>query len=101
MKDQYNREVPNDLVLLENNWLAWLKEEEIKKISDLSWYEIAKQHFTRFIFVSATELEKCIDGLVDFCTPEDVTNCSQNEFEWNCIDQVLHRVGMKDGWYHS
>lgn len=101
MKDQYNNEVPSDLVLLENNWLEWLKEEEVKKINQLSWYKVAAQYFTKFIFVSATELEKCIDGLVDFSTSKDVMDKEQNELDWVYVDGVLHRSNISDGWYHN
>lgn len=97
MKDQYNNEVPSDLVLLDSSWIGdFLKDTELWAINKLDWFKPSS--LTKLIFVSASQLENCIEGLVDFTGPED---CGLEKAEWLKIDQVLHRWDVNDGFYHA
>lgn len=94
MKDQYDKEVPTDLVLLDNHWLVELGERDIWELNKLDWY---KPTGSLLIFVSASQAEKCIGGLVDFTGPED---CGADNRQWLKIDQVLHRWDL-NRFYHA
>lgn len=97
--DQYNEPVPDDLALLDSQWLSFLSRSELWAINQLNWYETKIAH--GLIFVSSNELEKCISGLIDFHSPEDMGLTYWENPTWLKIDQVLHRWNQIDGFYHA
>ena len=94
--DQGNNPVPEDLVFLDSAWLDFLKDTEIWAINQLDWYVPESMAFRHIICVSMDKLEKVIEGLVDFTTPEEMGISNNN---WLKVDQVLHRWNETDGFY--
>lgn len=97
-RDQYGKEVPSDLVLLDNEWLNICTSKEISNLNRLDWYVIDTKPINRFIFASLSQLEPCLKGLVDFIFPSDI---GIKDVNWLKVDSCLHRYSVEDGWYHA
>ncbi len=104
MKDQYNNNVPGDLVLLEWRFIAELPETEqekaLKKIENLKWYKSVRDaNFGgNAIFVSARQLAKIFPNRDDFTYFYDVVDKAK---EWLKVDRCLYRWSPEDGFYHA
>jgi hypothetical protein len=90
--DQYNRPIPQDLILLV---LIVDSEEQAKKILDLDWY-CFEGNKTNHIFVSQSKLEEILGGLTDAEIGPDDLNCKYNLVK---INDVIKRQNEKDGFY--
>jgi hypothetical protein len=93
MKDQYDRPVPPDLVLLEN---VTERVAEAKKIEELDWYCVGN---TGHIFVSDVKVTSVL-GSHDFVPLSDVYPILPARSVL-FIDNVLKRWSLKDGFYHA
>ncbi len=99
MKDQYNNEIPEDLVLLETNDVTI---HFAKKIENLDWYCVRNKSG---IFVSDKELTKII-GEHDFASIWDIhvnlfNRAKLENGDVSLVGNVLKRWNDKDGFYHA
>lgn len=88
--DQYGMAVPADLVTPPD--LVLLSYKEIELIDNLDWYECEG-----IILIPDNEVggdDPRDSGL----TVDEDGNVVGEIFK---IDQVLHRYGVEDGWYHA
>lgn len=103
MTDQYGSPVPDDLVLLDSDWLKWLTDEDIKAFEALRWYKYqphAGPPASNLIWVSEKAVAGILkDGWQDFFKPEDFYFNDQG-VDWLYIDAALHRWNA-EGWYHA
>jgi hypothetical protein len=93
MKDQFNRPIPDDLVLLEN---VTERVAEAKKIEQLEWYCVGN---TGHIFVSDAKVTPIL-GSHDFVPLNDVYPLVRTG-DLLSIDNTLKRWNLKDGFYHA
>ena len=93
-KDQYDNNIPQDLILLEIE-PGELTNKEIKQIDDLDWY-CFEGNKTQDIFVSKLKLEEIKDSILD-----DFVELGDYLFEGKLlkIDRVLHRNTVRGQFY--
>ncbi len=88
MRDQYDNEVPADLVVLP---IGELNNENIEKVLKADWYRVNNW----LLCASAKE----IDYLSEFPAEEAVTKREINSVEY--VSQILHRYTPEDWFYHA
>jgi hypothetical protein len=88
MKDQYDNDIPNDLVLIPD--INGLDETQIKMVDDATWYEQ-----NGVIMVSAKE--------IDFLSEDDPIDAGiiLTDGEIFEVNYILHRYNRMDGFYHA
>ena len=97
MKDQYDQDIPGDLVVLDQK-PAELSEAELCCIDRLEWYRPANYPF--LILVSYGALCQCIEGVFDETDPADCgVDGALGPIER--IADCLHRWSAEDGFYHA
>ena len=100
MKDQYNKDVPDDLVVLDLK-PSELAEAEIEKIDRINWYEPNRDvhpGFQNIILVSYAALSECLYGAIDGTEPSDVGIGILKAVDY--IDRPLHRL-EHNSFYHA
>ena len=91
MKDQYDNEVPEDLVLVYD---IDFSPEEIALIDDADWYEVDLYHYPGLLCVSAKAVEYLFDD-------DPVEEFNSKIKTVNYIGRILHRYNEHDGFYHA
>lgn len=91
MKDQYENEIPGDLVLLPDlEWAAESNLEEVELVIKARWYEVNGYA----LCASAEEIEHLSDATFEDATGETVVSI---DYMVDC----LHRYSPEDGFYHA
>jgi len=88
MKDQYNNDVPDDLVALTCG-IDRFNEEELKIIDNARWYDV---YFDKGCDLAVSFEE--IQGLIN----EPLGGIP---FQIDYVVQCLHRYNEYDGFYHA
>ena len=103
MKDQFNREVPNDLVVIDFGFepgelVNFTREpEEVQTIFKADWYELDVDYLGSIVLASAEQINYlCETDPLDCGFPDN-----WKELPINHISPVLHRWTPEDGFYHA
>jgi hypothetical protein len=103
MKDQFGNNVPDDLVVLEGEWLTLLPDAAIKGIDKLDWYEYrTTSGASTPLLASAKGIQSAAAGIVfDTYSLDDCGFPTAQLEEVQLISPVLHRYSGADGWFHA
>ena len=89
MKDQYNVEIPLDLVILPD--ISCLTVSEIELVDSVSWYEITTFDGCVLLAASARGIHNLSDEEILLIDIENI----------DYVGRVLHRYNKTDGFYHA
>ena len=92
MKDQYDNEIPNDLVLVYEN--INLTPKQITMIDNADWYVVDLYHYKGLLCVSAKAVDYLFDG-----NPVQEFNSKIKSVQY--ITKILHRYTEQDGFYYA
>lgn len=96
MKDQYDNEIPTDLVSISQLEFSELVEPQVRIIDQADWYE-ANFNDRKEILVSYDALLPAFDSYdLDYIKINDISS-----IEINKIDYILHRYNGLDSFYHA
>lgn len=103
MKDQFGSDVPDDLVVLEKDWLDVLPVSVVKAIDKLDWYQyrLESGKTTPALASSAAIRQVSSDLIFDTYTLDESGFNVPTSAEIEIIGSVLHRYNELDGWYHA
>jgi hypothetical protein len=94
MKDQYDNDIPDDLVILPGFEL--LDADEVKKIDQAAWYEAEHPQIGRVLLASAVAIDNLSEDDLEGATGIKLEDCDV------CyVAACLHRYNEKDGFYHA
>ena len=103
MQDQFGRNVPEDLVVLENDWLDLLPASVVEAIDRLDWYQYRLDGGkTTPVLASASAIRQVSGDIVfDTSTLDEFGFSLPASAEVEHIAAILHRYSEQDGWYHA
>ena len=94
MKDQYDNDVPTDLVL--RPAFESLDESGMETVDAANWYEANHPEIGTALMASAKALKGLSEDTLESATGVKVEDC-----EILYIAACLHRYNAEDGWYHA
>jgi len=99
MDDQYDCELPDDLVILpwfDEDSSVQLTEDEIRTIDKAVWYEAEHPEIGRVLLCSAESINYLSEDSLEDATGVNLQDCIISR-----VDACLHRWNIVDGFYHA